>query len=76
VADRDGIWSRDGVPVEELPDPFAPLPYPATGPGEGTAPPSPKRRRWPIYLYTISALLLLTLLWLVVTALSDPWTMA
>jgi len=68
VADRDGIWSRDGVPVEELPDPFAPLPYPATGPGEGTAPPSPKRRRWPIYLYTISALLLLTLLWLVVTA--------
>ena len=68
MADRDGIWSRDGVPVEELPDPFAPLPYPATGPGEGTAPPSPKRRRWPIYLYTISALLLLTLLWLVVTA--------
>ena len=24
VADRDGIWSRGGMPVEELPDPFAP----------------------------------------------------
>ena len=24
VADRDEIWSRGGVPVEELPDPFAP----------------------------------------------------
>ena len=23
MAERDGIWSRGGVPVEELPDPFA-----------------------------------------------------
>jgi penicillin-binding protein 1A len=67
VADRDGIWSRDGVPVEELPDPFALHPGPG---GEAELPVErPRRRRlWPIYLYTISALLLVTLLWLIVTA--------
>ena len=25
VAERDGIWTRGGVNVEELPDPFPPM---------------------------------------------------
>ena len=69
MADRDGIWNRGGVPVEELPDPFAP---PYVAPSEPFAEPieqqRAKRRRWPIYLYSISAVVLLTLVWLIVTA--------
>ncbi|MEO8454973.1 MAG: PBP1A family penicillin-binding protein [Sphingomicrobium sp.] len=68
---RDGIWSRGGVPVEELPDPFA-----AERPiGEQALPtepqpelPAKRRRRWPIYLYSITALIFITLVWLVITA--------
>ena len=58
------------MPVEELPDPFAldPLPDPVTLTPEWPVPQRRKRRRWPIYLYTISALILATLVWLVVTA--------
>jgi penicillin-binding protein 1A len=66
VADREEYWSRDGVPVEELPDPFAELPdqsEPGQHPEE-----QPRRRRWPIILYSIAGLLFLTLVWLVVTA--------
>src|SRR3954453_6249642 len=70
MAERDGIWSRGGTPVEELPDPFAPerpayaddqldLPLP---------PPKRKRRRWVLWFYAISALVLVTLAWLIVTA--------
>ena len=69
MAERDGIWSRGGAPVEELPDPFeqkglhnplqAGFPFPE---------PRRKRRRWVITLYVISALLLVTLAWLIVTA--------
>ena len=70
MADRDGIWSRGGVHVEELPDPFTPIPMP--GPVEpGAEPaetPKPKRSRRRVIFYTISAVLLLTLLWLIVTA--------
>jgi penicillin-binding protein 1A len=69
LADSDTIWSRGGVPVEELPDPFAPA---ARIQSEADAVPAEeqprKRRRWPIYLYSISALILVTLLWLVITA--------
>ncbi len=71
MVDRDGIWSCGGTPVEELPDPFAfhpPVHDSGAVPDEGTVPSRPRRRRWPIYLYTISALLFATLLWLVVTA--------
>ena len=56
MAERDGIWSRGGVPVEELPDPFAA----EAAAAEPTLPsePSPSRRearrRWPIYLYSIA----------------------
>src|SRR4051812_23988995 len=79
MAARDDIWSRGGMPVEELPDPFAPeagtvpdmgtVPRdePGTVPPEGTVP-QRKRRRWPIYLYSISALILVILIWLVLTA--------
>ncbi|WP_230558609.1 transglycosylase domain-containing protein, partial [Sphingomonas segetis] len=68
MTDRDGIWSRGGVPVEELPDPFA---LAVSGQGtvaeEGTVPPR-RRRRWPLVLYAVSALLLATFVWLVITA--------
>jgi penicillin-binding protein 1A len=67
VAARDGIWTRDGVPVEDLPDPFASPVEPGTVPDEGTVPPK-RRRRWPIVLYSIFALLVVTILWLAVTA--------
>ena len=70
MADRDGIWSRGGTPVEELPDPLgreaSPQFQPQVEPEVG--PQAPKRRRWPIVLYSISGVLLLTLIWLVVTA--------
>ena len=62
----DGPWSRGGAPVEELPDPFAPELPPDQPPVE--AEPGRKRRRWPIYLYSIAGLLFLTLVWLVLTA--------
>jgi penicillin-binding protein 1A len=65
VAERDLIWSRDGQPVEELPDPFGPEPRPAD---EDLPKEQPKRRRWPIILYSVAGLLFVTLIWLVVTA--------
>jgi penicillin-binding protein 1A len=67
MAERDGIWSRGGAPVEELPDPFAPpvLDRPASEPPPV---PKPKRRRWVIALYAVSLILLVTLAWLIVTA--------
>jgi penicillin-binding protein 1A len=66
VADRDGIWSRGGTPVEELPDPFAPeQPVPDVLELEEPAKP---RRRWPLILYSISAIVFVTLLWLIITA--------
>ena len=68
VAARDGIWSRGGIPVEDLPDPFAPEPPPRIEAPEPQPVEPPKRRRWPLVLYCISGLLFLTILWLVVTA--------
>ena len=65
LAERDGIWSRGGQPVEELPDPFAEFELPEA---EAPLTDQPRRRRWPIYLYSISALILITLIWLVITA--------
>jgi len=70
VAARDGIWSRGGAPVEELPDPFAPEPPPPEHrfqPEEGQEAPK-KRRRWPLVLYSITALIFVTVIWLVLTA--------
>src|SRR5690242_18766855 len=71
VAPRDDIWSRGGVPVEELPDPFATEPpHVQSGPQlePGGEPQPPKRHRWPIVLYSIAALIFVTLIWLVLTA--------
>jgi penicillin-binding protein 1A len=65
LAERDPIWTRGGIPVEELPDPLATI---GTVPDEGTVPSEGKRRLWPILLYCAAGLLLVTLLWLVVTA--------
>ena len=73
MADRDGIWSRGGVPVEVLPDPLAPVGAPHQPPDQTTAdaPPAPRKSRRSarrVAFYTIAAVLLLTLLWLIVTA--------
>jgi penicillin-binding protein 1A len=65
VAERDAIWTRDGVPVEELSDLFGPPT--GTGSDEETVLPA-KRRRWPIILYCVFGLIFATLIWLVITA--------
>ena len=65
AAERDGIWSRDGAPIEELPDPFTPQ---GAHLGPPLEPAPVKRRRWVLWFYAISALLLATLAWLIVTA--------
>src|SRR5438270_13851321 len=65
VAERDTVWTRDGLPVEELPDPFAPE---TPSSADASEQPTRRRRRWPLVLYSISALILVTLLWLVITA--------
>jgi penicillin-binding protein 1A len=55
------------MPVEDLPDPFAPQ-QPAPDLHELQQPEKPKRRRWPLILYSLAALVFVTLLWLIVTA--------
>jgi penicillin-binding protein 1A len=66
VAERDAVWTRDGLPVEELPNPFTqPTPSPETAPAPHLP---PRRRRWPLVLYSIAAIIFLTVLWLVITA--------
>jgi len=57
------------VPVEELPDPLAPAPRdaPADVP-EQPEEQAPRRRRWPLVLYSVAGVFALLLLWLVVTA--------
>jgi penicillin-binding protein 1A len=66
VAEQDRIWTRDGLPVEELPDPFEPD---APSPDSLEQRDQPRRRRkWPLVLYSITGLLLVTIIWLVITA--------
>src|SRR6476469_4741700 len=58
------------MPVEELPEPFAPQPQgpdPHLEPHEEEQPPK-RPRRWPLVLYTFSGLILITLVWLILTA--------
>ena len=64
--ESDEIWTRDGVPVEHLPDPFAGAQQPPET-SEQEEPPR-RKRRWTLVLYSISAVLAVTLLWLVITA--------
>lgn len=73
MADYDSIWSRDGVNVEELPDPLAPpsQPHPQQPPlppDDQAESPRPRWRRTRIFVYSLLGLIVLTLLWLVVTA--------
>jgi len=68
VADHDGIWTRGGVNVEELPDPFAPPPPP---PPDAAPEEQAKPKRWRktrIALWSFFALVMVTLAWLVITA--------
>jgi penicillin-binding protein 1A len=67
VAERDDIWTRGGVPVEELPDPLAPETPPPTDDTSEQEKPR-RRRRWPLVLYSVAAVLAVTILWLVITA--------
>ena len=67
LAESDVIWTRGGVPVEELPDPFTPEPAQAAGEPGQPEPPA-RKRRWPLVLYSIAAVLAITLVWLVITA--------
>jgi penicillin-binding protein 1A len=63
-----GIWQRGGVDVEVLPDPLDRR-APATPPIVPADEPGRPRRRWWRWGFTaVGALLLLTLLWLIVTA--------
>ena len=66
MSEGDTIWRRDGRNVEELPDPF---PSPGLEP-EGAPPAEPRRRRryWKYGLYAFAGLILVTLIWLIVTA--------
>ena len=70
MVDNEGIWSRGGSNVEELPDPFAPTaPRPADAPDIPEFEEKPRRRRWwPLILYAFSFLFFVTLIWLIVTA--------
>ena len=64
MSEGDTIWRRDGRNVEDLPDPFVAPTFDAP-PGE---PPRKRRRYWKYGLYGFAALLLVTLVWLIVTA--------
>jgi penicillin-binding protein 1A len=70
MADYDGIWSRGGVNVEDLPDPFAPTQPPLPEPeGEGEA--APKRSRWRrirLIAGSIAIVFAITIVWLIFTA--------
>ena len=66
MSEGDTIWQRDGRNVEELPSPFVP---PVLEPEGPPAAETPKRRRyWKYGLYGFAALILVTLIWLIVTA--------
>ena len=61
-----GIWQRGGADIEHLPDPFAGAVPPGDSPTEE---PQRPRRRWLRWGFNaFAALLLVTLIWLIVTA--------
>jgi penicillin-binding protein 1A len=71
MADYDAIWTRDGGNVEDLPDPFAPPPQTPLEPSDGAGEPEKPRPRWrqaKIIASSVAALIIITLLWLVITA--------
>ena len=66
MSEGESIWRRDGRNVEELPDPFAP---PVLEPqSEPLGERSKRRRYWKYGFYAFAGLILVTLLWLIVTA--------
>ncbi len=68
MTDDHGIWQRGGADVENLPDPFG-RSAPAAPPAAPIDQPIEPRRRWLRWgLNIFAALLLVTLLWLIVTA--------
>jgi penicillin-binding protein 1A len=68
MSEGETIWRRDGRNLEELPDPFGGQ-APDLPQDEGTVPPPSKRRRnWKYGLYGFAGLILVTLIWLIVTA--------
>ncbi|MEA1073081.1 transglycosylase domain-containing protein [Sphingomonas sp. LY160] len=70
MSDGHGIWQRGGIDIEQLPDPFGrPDSVGNVPPIEPPAPPRKSRRRWLRWSLNIFALLIVvTLVWLVVTA--------
>jgi penicillin-binding protein 1A len=67
-AGGQGIWQRGGVDVENLPDPFN-TPAPGGQAGSPVEPPRKSRWRWVRWGFNIfAALLLITVIWLIVTA--------
>jgi penicillin-binding protein 1A len=72
MTDYESVWSRGGVNVEDLPDPFAPAhppPESAPSPGELEEPkPKSRWRRTKIIAGSILVVVVITLLWLVFTA--------
>ncbi len=70
MAERDGIWSRDGRNVEELPDPFAPEapPQPIELVPDQTDELKRGRHGWRIVLYSVTGFVLAIVIWLIVTA--------
>jgi penicillin-binding protein 1A len=69
MSDGDTIWRRDGRNIEELPDPLGGTPAePPAGPPAPEARPPSRRRYWKWGLYTFAGLVLVTLIWLIVTA--------
>ena len=70
MTNSDTLWQRGGRNIEDLPDPFTPPVFePAPDPNSSQPPLHPvRRRRWRYVAYGIAALLLITLLWLIITA--------
>lgn len=73
MAEQDLVWTRDGLRIEELPDPFAAVDEAAAQPAnaqpsQAVECPPQSRPRWALYLYVTGGILLLTLVWLIFTA--------
>ena len=68
--ESDTLWQRGGRNIEDLPDPFTPPlldPLPESDSRKPLLYPV-RRRRWRYVAYGVAALLLVTLLWLIITA--------